>query len=68
MNESPRKGWFNGMTIPKLPNAALYSPCDTLVNSGILTAEGQRALGCIRNGAMLAGLLGVPVPLISKGH
>ena len=71
MNESPRKGWFNGMTIPKHPNAALYSSCDTLVNSdGTLPAEGQHALGCIRNGAMLAGgggLLGAPVPLISKG-
>jgi len=49
---------------------ALYSSCHTLVNSGTLTAEGQRALGCIRNGAMLAsgaGLLGVPLPFISRG-
>jgi hypothetical protein len=49
---------------------ALYSSCDTLVNSGTLTAEGQRALGCIKNGAMLAGsagLLGVSLPFIGKG-
>ena len=50
---------------------ALYSSCDTLVNSdGTLTTKGQRALGCIKNGAMLAGdagLLGVPLPLIGKG-
>ena len=58
------------MTIPKYPNAALYSSCYTLVNSdGILAPEGQRALGRIRNGVMLAGsagLLGVPVPPIIK--
>jgi hypothetical protein len=50
---------------------ALYSSCDTLVNpDGTLSAEGQCALGCIRNGAMLAGgagLLGVPVSIIGKG-
>ena len=47
---------------------ALYSSCDELVNNdGSLTSQGQHALGCIRNGALLAtgaGLLsgfGVPV-------
>lgn len=39
-------------------------------HDGTLTGEGQRALGCIRNGAMLAGgagLLGLPTPIIGKG-
>ena len=33
---------------------ALYSSCDELVNNdGSLTSQGQHALGCIRNGALL---------------
>ena len=43
---------------------ALYQSCDTLVNSsdGTLTSEGERAFGCIRNGALLAlGALGLGV-------
>jgi hypothetical protein len=59
------------MSICTTLQPALYSSCDTLVDTdGTLTAEGQRALGCIKNGAMLAGgagLLGVPLPLIGKG-
>jgi hypothetical protein len=56
---------------------ALYSSCEELVDSddGSLTPEGERALGCIRNGALLAagaGLLpglGIPVTpgIIVKG-
>lgn len=56
---------------------ALYSPCGELVNNddGTLSSEGERALSCIRNGAILAagaGLLpgvGIPVTpgLIIKG-
>jgi hypothetical protein len=56
---------------------ALYSPCAELVNNddGSLSSEGERALSCIRNGALLAagaGLLpgvGIPVTpgLIIKG-
>jgi hypothetical protein len=44
---------------------ALYQSCDTLVNSsdGSLTSEGERAFGCIRNGALLAlGALGLGLP------
>jgi hypothetical protein len=43
---------------------ALYPSCDTLVNSsgGTLTSEGERAFGCIRNGALLAlGAIGLGV-------
>ena len=55
---------------------ALYPCCDTHVNSdGTLTPEGQHAVDCIKNGALLAGgamaagsAYGVPVPpsLIAK--
>ena len=37
---------------------------------GPLTYEGERALGCIRNGALItigAGILGVPWSIIPKG-
>ena len=36
--------------------AALISSCDVLVNpDNTLTTEGERAVGCIRNGILLAG-------------
>lgn len=49
--------------------AALVSSCDVLVNpDNTLTAEGERAVGCIRNGIALAGggtlLASLPLPLI----
>jgi len=50
---------------------ALYSSCDSLVNSdGSLTSEGNRALACIRNGALLAagaGLSSIQLDLIIGG-
>jgi len=51
--------------------SALYQNCDVYVNdNGILTVEGERAFGCIRNGALLGGgalTLGLPPGLITKG-
>ena len=49
--------------------AAIVSSCDVLVNSdNTLTAEGQHAVDCIRNGILLAGggslLASLPLPLI----
>jgi hypothetical protein len=39
---------------------ALYSSCDSLVNyDGTLTDEGDRALTCIKNGALLAAGAGL---------
>lgn len=48
---------------------ALISSCDVLVDQdNTLTAEGQRAVGCIRNGILLAGgrsfLANLPLSLI----
>jgi hypothetical protein len=48
---------------------ALVSSCEVLVNpDNTLTFEGERAVGCIRNGIALAGggsiLLSLPLPLV----
>jgi hypothetical protein len=42
--------------------AALVSSCDVLVNpDNTLTTEGERAVGCIRNGLALAGGGDLPI-------
>jgi hypothetical protein len=60
--------WMRICTILQL---ALYSSCDSLVNSdGTLTDEGDRSFICIRNGALLAagaGLNLIPPDFISRG-
>ena len=50
---------------------ALYNSCDVYVNNfGQLTAEGERAMGCIRNGLLIGGTaagLSVPLEVIIPG-
>ena len=50
---------------------ALYNSCDVYVNSsGQLTYEGERAMGCIRNGLLIGGAaagLSVPLEIIVPG-
>ena len=50
---------------------ALYNSCDVYVNSsGQLTVEGERAMGCIRNGLLIGGAatgLSVPLEIIVPG-
>ena len=50
---------------------ALYNSCDEYVNSsGQLTYEGERAMGCIRNGLLIGGAaagLNVPLGVIIPG-
>ena len=50
---------------------ALYNSCDVYVNSsGQLTYEGERAMGCIRNGLLIGGTaagLSVPLEIIVPG-
>jgi len=50
---------------------ALYNSCDVYVNSfGQLTFEGERAMGCIRNGLLLGGgaaAIGTPLEMIIPG-
>jgi len=53
------------MRICKMVQSALYKSCNFYVNdNGVLTGEGERAFGCIRNGAILgAGALSLGIPL-----
>ena len=61
----------NWMGICNMVQSALYQSCDVYVNdNGILTLEGERAFGCIRNGALLGGgalTFGLPPGIITKG-
>ena len=69
--ESYIQGGVDWMNTCQTVQVALYPSCDNLVNDdNSLTFEGERALGCIRNGAVLAlgaGVLGVPWSIIPKG-
>jgi hypothetical protein len=55
--QQPQIDW---MSICSTLQPALLSPCSSLVSSnGTLTYEGNRAVGCIRNGALLAAAAGL---------
>ena len=68
-DESIQEG--DWMRICNMVQSALYKSCNAYVNdNGILTTEGERAFGCIRNGALLGGgaaLLGAPLEFIIPG-
>ena len=66
---TPQQGGIDWINTCNDLQMALVSPCDVLVNpDNTLTAEGVRAVGCIRNGIALAGggtlLLSLPLPLV----
>jgi hypothetical protein len=58
-------------SICHMVEAALMQHCNVYVNEdNLLTQEGERAFGCIRNGVIMAGgamALGVPTPIILGG-
>lgn len=65
----PMQSGFDWSKICNDLQVALVSSCEVLVNpDNTLTSEGDRAVGCIRNGIALAGggalLLSLPLPLI----
>jgi hypothetical protein len=68
-DESSNEG--NWMGICNTVQSALYESCNQYVDDdGDLTTEGERAFGCIRNGALLGGgalTFGLPPGLITKG-
>ena len=68
-SQQPMQGGIDWIKVCNNLHSALVSSCDDLVNSdNTLTAEGERAVACIRNGIALAGggtlLASLPLPLI----
>jgi hypothetical protein len=67
--EGTPQGGIDWIKICNDLRVALLSSCEVLVNpDNTLTFEGERAVGCIRNGIALAGggtfLLALPLPLV----
>ena len=68
-SQQPTQGGIDWISVCNNLQSALVSSCDILVNSdNTLTTEGERAVGCIRNGIALAGggtlLASLPLPLV----
>jgi hypothetical protein len=67
--QPPMQGGIDWITVCNNLEAALVSSCNILVNpDNTLTAEGERAVGRIRNGIVLAGggtlVASLPLPLV----
>ncbi len=66
--DTARNNWMDWMNACSTVQQFLYQSCDTYVSpDGILTSEGERAVVCIRNGAVLAlgGTIGGVPPSIA---
>jgi hypothetical protein len=67
--QQPNEGGIDWIKTCNDLQITLVSSCEVLVNpDNTLTIEGERAVGCIRNGIALAGggtfLLNLPLPLV----
>jgi hypothetical protein len=71
ISSRPATGGTDWTNICSTVQVALYSSCSELVDDDrSLTSEGERALRCIRNGALLGGgavMFGAPPGLVTRG-